>query len=88
MRALVTLSGRATGDRTVDTAEVDTAEVDTAEVDTAEDRTAEVEAAPEVSGRFNVETYNVAPAVPLDDPRKFAPKRQLNEPWRYDNSIE
>jgi hypothetical protein len=41
-----------------------------------------VEPAPAASDGYNVETYKVGPAV-LYDPKKFAPHKQLNEPYRY-----
>ena len=31
---------------------------------------------------YKVEEYKVGPAVTVDDPRKFAPTQQLNEPYR------
>lgn len=43
-----------------------------------------VQAAPQVSDRLDVETHKVEPAVIVDDPRKFAPNKQLQEPYRYD----
>eukprot|EP00551_Chaetoceros_affinis_P002357 CAMPEP_0203636360 /NCGR_PEP_ID=MMETSP0088-20131115/2914_1 /ASSEMBLY_ACC=CAM_ASM_001087 /TAXON_ID=426623 /ORGANISM="Chaetoceros affinis, Strain CCMP159" /LENGTH=241 /DNA_ID=CAMNT_0050490471 /DNA_START=62 /DNA_END=787 /DNA_ORIENTATION=- len=39
--------------------------------------------APDVSSEsLDVETYKVAPAVMVDDPRRFAPNDKLNEPYR------
>ena len=61
-------------------------EVEPATAETAmavnDDHEYKVEPAREASDRYNVETYKVEPAVPLDDPMKFAPTQQLNEPHR------